>query len=325
MTTRFIHGPAIWDEMTDVCAGRSKVIAAIAFVGAQAPTLLPLQRGDLLIVNASRPALMARATNPEALATYLDRGVRVFSTAKLHAKVIVSRRRAVIGSANASANSNQLFEAGTLTTDPELVRNAREFVLGIDRDVEVDGPFLAQARQIWGQGRAGGPPGSGDRSTDEEPFLQPGTFNLWLNVDPEDDRLSRIDLQAYEQAVGPSRRRFPVTRFTHGFETTDLGDGYARGDVVLHVTGAGEDRTVGPPGVVVTEPIERGDEAGQFQVIRWRSPDVELNLDEVRTALRSQNVTVRFAGPTHRVNDPKAKSALLGLWNLATQGAIRGR
>lgn len=323
MTTQFIEGPGIWADITDVCAGSSRVVAAVAFVGAQAPVLLPLKAGDMLVVNASQDSLLARATNPEALATYLERGVTVLSCSKLHAKVVVASRRAFIGSANASAHSNQLVEGGVLTTDTDLIRSARGFVQCIEPDAEVDDLFLAEARRIWAKGRAGGPPGSGDRTTPDQDFLRPGPFTLWLSIDPEDDALNAADASAYSSAARRSRRGYPAARFELDFETTDIGDEYQVGDVVLHVFGVGADRVVGRPCVVATPPIPRTRVRGQFQVLRSRSGDDDIPLDEVQSALNARGVKVSYRS-THRVRNTQAKKVLLGLWGIDVKEGTRG-
>ena len=68
--------------------------AAVAFVGEDAPTLMPLKRNDVLIVNAGKAALKSHATSPRALRHYYDKGVQLYNDHTLHAKVIVSGRRA---------------------------------------------------------------------------------------------------------------------------------------------------------------------------------------------------------------------------------------
>lgn len=116
--------------------------AAIAYLGEDAPTLLPLRAGDLLVVNASRAAVRAHVTSPMALAYYVEAGVRVLSSPNLHAGVIATSRRAVIGSANASHSSTIADEAVVITDDPEVVAAVRTFIDGIEEITEVDQVFL---------------------------------------------------------------------------------------------------------------------------------------------------------------------------------------
>jgi hypothetical protein len=112
--------------------------AAIAYLGEDAPALLPLRAGDLLVVNASRAAVRAHVTSPIALAHYVEAGVRVLSSPNLHANVIATNRRAIIGSANASHSSTIADEAVVVTDDPEVVAAAWTLIDGIDEITEVD-------------------------------------------------------------------------------------------------------------------------------------------------------------------------------------------
>jgi hypothetical protein len=105
------HGPSPWPHITRAIRTRGPRHAAIAYLGQDAPTLLPLRAGDVLVVNASRAAVRAHATSPAALAHYVAAGVRVLSSPNLHAGVIATRRWAVIGSAGASHSSTISNEA----------------------------------------------------------------------------------------------------------------------------------------------------------------------------------------------------------------------
>jgi hypothetical protein len=84
----------------------------VAYVGADAPQVMPLRRGDSLVCDASTRSIKGRLTSANALLKYHRRGVAVYSLDDLHAKVICSRRFAWVGSTNASANSrDNLIEA----------------------------------------------------------------------------------------------------------------------------------------------------------------------------------------------------------------------
>ncbi|WKN60037.1 hypothetical protein HJ581_0040150 [Rhodococcus opacus] len=144
MGTTF-HGPSPWPHITRAIRVRGPRHAAIAYLGEDAPALLPLRAGDLLVVNASRAAVRAHVTSPIALAYYVEAGVRVLSSPNLHANVIATSRRAVIGSANASHSSTIADEAVVITDDPEVVAAAWTFIDGIEEITEVDQVFLDNA------------------------------------------------------------------------------------------------------------------------------------------------------------------------------------
>ncbi|MFF2028199.1 hypothetical protein ACFVW2_41335, partial [Streptomyces sp. NPDC058171] len=144
-----MDGPSPWPHITRAIRTRGPRHAAIAYLGQDAPTLLPLRAGDVLVVNASRAAVRAHATSPAALAHYVAAGVRVLSSPNLHAGVIATARWAVIGSAGASHSSTISDEAVVVTDDPEVVAAVLAFIEGIDEITEVDQVFLDNATAIW--------------------------------------------------------------------------------------------------------------------------------------------------------------------------------
>lgn len=89
-TTRFL-GTDPWKDITKHVEKRNRepLICAIAYIGAQATSHLPLRDGDELVCNASVNALRAHATSLDALTTYLSKGVIVHNARDLHAKVTV--------------------------------------------------------------------------------------------------------------------------------------------------------------------------------------------------------------------------------------------
>ncbi len=78
----------------------------------------------------------------------------MLSSPTLHAKVIATSRRAVIGSANASENSTLADDAVIITDDPEIVADVRQFIDSLDEITEVDQVFLDDAIREWEIGRA---------------------------------------------------------------------------------------------------------------------------------------------------------------------------
>jgi hypothetical protein len=158
MTTRFLTGESLWDRIQALTGPKSGSLScAIAFLGVDAPDLLALKRGDVLVVNASANALGQGATDPEAMAAFIERGVRVYSSDHLHAKVIAGPRAAIVGSMNASATSrSRLNEAAVVTTEVAAVRAAKTFVDGLPGLTEVDQDFLKIARQLWHPPHGGG-------------------------------------------------------------------------------------------------------------------------------------------------------------------------
>jgi len=128
----FLGGHEAWDRITDrvAAAKKSPVLAAVAFIGVDAPAILPLKCGDVLVCDAEISRIKSGATSVKALRQFHERGVEVYDSPGLHAKVVVLKRRVFVGSGNASANSrDRLNEACIETTDSTAIRRAKKFVL----------------------------------------------------------------------------------------------------------------------------------------------------------------------------------------------------
>jgi phosphatidylserine/phosphatidylglycerophosphate/cardiolipin synthase-like enzyme len=114
-TSRFIANNELWNEIHDRVAKGKHVSAAVAYIGRDGARLLPLKKGDCIVVGMSLGAVRQGATDPRAVRTLMSRGVRVFSRATLHAKFIVADGTLIASSANASHNSRDILdEAGII-------------------------------------------------------------------------------------------------------------------------------------------------------------------------------------------------------------------
>ena len=108
-----------------------QVSAAIAYVGTEGDSHLPLRFGSSVIVDASESTVKARATNPHTLARWHQAGVAVYSLPRLHAKIVLADTTdeapfVLVGSANASTRSaSTLFEAAVVTDSTEVVDTVR--------------------------------------------------------------------------------------------------------------------------------------------------------------------------------------------------------
>ena len=131
MATRFFGDAKPWVRITKrVEETKGRVVAAIAYVAKDAPDLLPLKEGDILVCDAEDASIKAGRTSAEALWKYHKRGVTIYKHRGLHAKVVVLPRAAFVGSANASFTSRHARDEAILeTTEAGAVQDARDFVL----------------------------------------------------------------------------------------------------------------------------------------------------------------------------------------------------
>jgi hypothetical protein len=122
-------GLQTWAAIKRVVRDKGRHWVAVPYVSPGAAKRLPLKPGDVLITRFDDATIMAGQTDPKAIARYIRKGVEVHSEPWLHAKVYVSSTRAVISSANVSANSeHDLLEAGMEIVHRGVISDARRFV-----------------------------------------------------------------------------------------------------------------------------------------------------------------------------------------------------
>lgn len=113
-----------------------QIFAAIAYLGVDAPLIMPLRQGDVLVCNASDAAIKQGSTSAKALKIFFERGVKIFNEPSLHGKVVVFPKRVFVGSANVSTRSRDvLYEAVVETTDPKIIRSSLRFVQGLAQEI----------------------------------------------------------------------------------------------------------------------------------------------------------------------------------------------
>ena len=137
----------LWPSLTRL-AKRGRCHVAVAYVGLNAPQILPLRKGSILVCDFSQAAVERGLTHPEAIRTYLEAGVEVHSWANLHAKVYAFDDVAIVGSSNASAHSaNVLTEAAIRITDPSGVQACCGFVQSLRGDRVLPSLVKLRAKQ----------------------------------------------------------------------------------------------------------------------------------------------------------------------------------
>ena len=126
--TRFLCNDQLWQNIRQRAKKARRVWAAVAYFGMDGDKLLPLKKGDKLLVDMSEATLKAGQTNPFAIEKLQNKGVLVFRRENLHAKFFIFGNSLLAGSANVSSHSvNCLDEAGILTNERNSVQAARVF------------------------------------------------------------------------------------------------------------------------------------------------------------------------------------------------------
>jgi hypothetical protein len=127
---RLVAGRGVWDEITPLFTPQHQLRVAVAHLTGRASELLPLKKGDLLIVDAGDTAVLAGQTDPAVLLEWVAAGVVVHSLPGLNAKMVIAegeRPFVTIGSADGSASSDgEQFEAVVVSHEEQTVVEARK-------------------------------------------------------------------------------------------------------------------------------------------------------------------------------------------------------
>lgn len=148
--TKFLS-EGVWEKISELTHNAKSRHVAVAYIGSDALDMLPLGKGDTLIVDLSDGPVKSGSTDPSVIRRYFHKGVNVFSYRGLHAKVFIFDNTAVIGSTNVSSNSrDKLTEAAVITSDPGIVRRCLQFVEGLREELDpLDSEQIAERERIY--------------------------------------------------------------------------------------------------------------------------------------------------------------------------------
>jgi hypothetical protein len=91
--TTFLVGEDLWKVLPKLVRSSRRVYAAIAYLGQDGAKLLPLKRGDRLVVDMSIATVKAGGTCPHEVEKLIKRGVKVFTRSNLHAKIVIADKK----------------------------------------------------------------------------------------------------------------------------------------------------------------------------------------------------------------------------------------
>lgn len=141
---KFLNGDSIWNTLSSESKQAKKRRIAVAYVSSSNEiSELRFDAGDELIVDASLRTIASGSTNPFVLADLVDRGVKVYSHNRLHAKFFIFDGKLITGSANVSGNSRKnLREASVITDDSDALREASKYFETLLQEAECLTPEL---------------------------------------------------------------------------------------------------------------------------------------------------------------------------------------
>ena len=120
--TSFLSNEGPWQTLAARIKAARHVDAAIAYFGQGGAKLLPLGKGDRLVVDMSSPTVRAGGTDPREIEKLIRRRVDVFTRRNLHAKVVVADRCVITGSANVSKHSQEVLDEAAILTEEQAAK-----------------------------------------------------------------------------------------------------------------------------------------------------------------------------------------------------------
>jgi hypothetical protein len=120
---------SLWPKIVSLAKQSSRRQIVVAYLGKGASKILPLRRGDVLVVDLSEQAVKTGQTDPNEVEKYLKKGVKVYSQSNLHAKLYVFDKTIIVSSANLSTHSLiNLIEVGMLSKNKKILVKAKKFI-----------------------------------------------------------------------------------------------------------------------------------------------------------------------------------------------------
>jgi hypothetical protein len=318
-TVTFLSNDALWSKLTEKVAAARHVDAAIAYFGQGGAKLLPLRKGDRLVVDMSPKTVKAGSTDPREVEKLMQRQVQVFTRRNLHAKLVIADNAVISGSANVSKHSQRdLDEAAILTTEPAAVRRAREFIGRLCTE-PVRPEYLKRCKDIYRPPRFNGQQTRGRKNQQRVEHAKLWIVNLWEATVP-DSEISRYE-QGEKRAARKLRdlERSKADSF-HWPRKPRMAEELAFGDWIIQaVTYKGKGVLVYPPAqlLLIDHYVRNRKSGAERWVFHFELPK--------RAETMSWKAFMRAVGPTCRrylPSSPRTRAIrqmeladeLLGLW-----------
>ncbi len=313
MTTKFLQAD-LWNKITTLAKTAKRKYVAVAYLGKGATKLLPLNQGDILVVDLRVETVRAGQVNPFEVEEYLKRDVEVFSCTNLHAKVFVLDNKAVIGSANVSNHSkNSLVEGAVLTTDVAVVNSARGFVASLTGAPVTPAYVKSLKKEYHAPKIKGGKRGATSGTRDNHPRLWIDSISP-VDFDEKENRLTRTGKASARKKI-KDKKKYSVEVVRYG--VFGLGKRALLGDLVIQIE-PDDDGTIWvypPSRIVHLKPYINSNGAQRKLVFleEARNPK-RLKWNIIKSALRKGGVRNVSENMGREISNADLKHTLLGLW-----------
>jgi hypothetical protein len=317
--TTFLSNDTLWQKLSHCIKTSRHVDAAIAYFGQGGPKLLPLRRGDRLIVDMSPATVRAGGNDPREVEKLIRRGIRVFTRRHLHAKTIVTDRTAISGSANVSKRSQQLLdEAAILTNAPSTVRRAREFIERLSTEPVLP-EYLEQCKQLYRPPRLNDGLADGNKMQRRTKHAKLWVVNLreYAIPDSEAERYHQGEVKVEESVKNTNSSD---TDSFHWPSRPRMADELELGEWIIRImTNKDMTITVYPPGRLLfidtyVRDLESGKKRYAFHLEVPKHGET-MCWEDFRRAAKSILKTDKFTAPrTRPIRDVQEADRLFALW-----------
>ena len=131
---RILVGPELWRELKRRAARSRSLLAAVGYVGRHPRGLFRWPKQSVVVADLSERAVRTGASSARGALSLANKGVGVYRLPRLHAKVYLFDRSAIVCSANLSRESaDALVEAGVVVTNRTEITGLRRNLLRLLR------------------------------------------------------------------------------------------------------------------------------------------------------------------------------------------------
>jgi hypothetical protein len=321
--TRFAANDVLWREILACVAKPGKKLVAVAYVGTKGASLLPLQRGDRLVVDMSLDTVRRGATDPREIDKLRKRGVLVFTRRRLHAKFIIAGKTMIASSANVSSNSrDRLDEVGIITTEPVAVARAKDF---FDRlcTTLVRPRYLRRCIEEYNPPPKGKTAETVEKGSERQGRVVEAT--LWFlggitNLDhlgADQRAIEKVETRAEKKLKHPEKTCVTWVRYPR---RPKFMDHIRDGDWVVECSRDGKQRYVTPPAQVLDQDSYTSPKGWRYEMLMLEAPDVDekLPLSKFRQRVKRIEPALDRESPrTRAIENDEHADQILRLWTPA--------
>jgi hypothetical protein len=317
--TRFLGNDVLWGEILACVARPGKKLVAVAYLGTNGADLLPLGKGDRLVVDMSLRTVRQSGTDPREIRKLVRRGVEVFTRGRLHAKFIIADKTLIASSANVSSNSqNGLDEAGIITTEPMAVKRAKDFFERLCTE-PVRSKYLEQCIKEYRPPQSNGGANTKGRRKGPGRVVQ---AKLWFLGGLRNLSLSEADLKSIEKIETRAEKKLKnpektsVTWVRYWGRRKFMGH-IRKGDWVVECMKDGGPRYVTAPAQVLGQEEWVSSKGTSYSLLLLETPDAgeDLWLSDFRKKVKRFAPALDKESPrTQAIENDEHADHILRLW-----------